>query len=152
MATSTRDLLTGLASTIAGSGIGTYRADGTPYAAGETAITFYDSPPSPDRVVMMVCVPLTDATVIPLGQWLVQFYFRGLPGNPLDVDDLGDAVFDLLHGARDLTLGSTHVIQCLRQNSIGNGQDPARRWTRIDRYILDLDVAATVNRPAGGWD
>lgn len=152
MATSTRDIFTGLATLIAGAGIGVYRPDGSAYAAGETAIVFAESPPSPDRVIMMQVVPMTDETVLPSGVWMVQFYFRGVPGNRLDVHDLGDSVFDLLQGATGLTLGSVTVDQCQRQGSVPNGQDPSKRWTRIDRYMLDLNTAPTLNRPAGGWD
>lgn len=152
MATSTRDLFEGLASTIAGSGIGTYRSDGSAYLPGETAIVFHDTPASPDRVIMCMVVPLTDEAVIPTGKWLVQFLFRGLPGQPLDTEDLGDAVFDLMQGATDMVLGSVSVSQILRNGSVTNGQDPLRRWTRIDRYFVDLDLAATANRPDGGWD
>ena len=151
MGTSTRDLLTGLAETIAGSGIATYRPSGT-YLPTETAIVVGASPQSPDRVIMMMCVPMTDATMIPMGKWMVQFYFRGLPNNPLDVEDLGDAVFDLMHGATSMVMGSVNIIQCLRQGCVGNGQDASKRWTRIDRYMIDLDTAPTVNRPDMGWD
>lgn len=151
MGTSTRDLFTGLAETIDGSGIGTYRPTGV-YLPGETAIVHRSSPQSPDRVIMMMCVPMTDATMIPMGRWMVQFYFRGVPNDTFDVEDLGDAVFDLMHGAKDMMMGSVHIIQCLRQGSVGNGQDTSKRWTRIDRYMIDLDVAPTTNRPANGWD
>ena len=148
----TRDLFTGLATTIAGAGIGTYRSDGSAYLPGETAIVFHDTPPSPDRVIMLMIVPLTDEAVLPTGKWLVQCYFRGLPGQPLDTEDLGDAVFNLLQAAGGLILGSVSITQILRNGSVPNGEDPQRRWTRIDRYFVDLDMAATVNRPNGGWD
>lgn len=151
MATSTRDVLTGLAQMINDSGIATYRASGI-YNAGEAGITFKSSPQDIDRIVMLQCIPISDSAMIPLGRWMVQAYFRGLPNNPMDVEDLGDAVFDLWQGATNITLGSTHAIQMLRQGSVGNGQDDSKRWTRIDRYLLDLDIAPTVNRPANGWD
>jgi hypothetical protein len=148
---STRDLLTGLAQTISDTGIGSYRATGA-YDPGETAIVFRASPQSPDRVIMMMCVPMTDAAMIPMGRWMVQFYFRGLPNDPFDVEDLGDAVFDLMQGATSMPMGSINIIQCLRQGSVGNGQDASKRWTRIDRYMIDLDTAPTANRPSNGWD
>jgi hypothetical protein len=152
MATSTRDIFAGLATTIAGAGIGVYRSDGSAYLDGETAIVFAESPPSPDRVVMMQVVPMTDETVLPSGVWMVQFYFRGLPGNRLDVHDLGDSVFDLLQGKTGFVLGSVTVDQCYRQGSVPNGMDDKLRGTRIDRYMLELNTTPTVNRPAGGWD
>jgi hypothetical protein len=151
MATSTRDLLTGLAQMIADTGIAVYRPTGV-YQPGETGVTFKASPQNIDRCIMLMCVPITDGAMVPMGRWMVQAYVRGLPNDPMDVEDLGDAVFDLWQGATNITLGSTHAIQILRQGSVGNGQDDSKRWTRIDRYLLDLDVAPTVNRPANGWD
>lgn len=133
------------------SGVATFRPTGV-YVPGETGVTFKASPQNIDRVIMLMCVPINDAVMIPLGKWMVQAYFRGKPNDPMDVEDLGDAVFDLWQGATNITLGSTHAIQILRQGSVGNGQDDSRRWTRIDRYLLDLDVTPTVNRPANGWD
>lgn len=152
MATSVRDLLTGAAAMLAAAGVGVYRADGSAYLSTETAIVFAESPPSPDRVVMMQCVALTDETVFPAGVWMLQLYFRGLPGNMLDVHDLGDAAFDVLQGAKNVTFGSVVVDQILRQGSVPNGQDSSKRWTRIDRYMLNVNTAPTVNRPSGGWD
>lgn len=151
MGTSTRDLLTGLAETIDGSGIAKYRPAGA-YQPGETAVVFRSAPQTPDRVITMTCVPMSDAAMTPMGRWMVQFYFRGLMNDPLDVEDLGDAVFDLMQGATSMQMGSINIIQCLRQGSVGNGQDTQKRWTRIDRYMIDLDTAPTQNRPSNGWD
>jgi hypothetical protein len=148
-----RDMLVGLAETIAGSGIGVYRDDGSAYLATETAIIFGDLPPSPDRCIILSFVGSTsDMTMIPMSSVLVQARFRGLPNDFLDMNDLGDAVFDLLHGATNLTLGSTHAIQILRNGSAPGGMDASRRWGRYDDYLIDLDFPPTANRPAGGWD
>lgn len=146
------DLAVGFATMISGSKIATYRADGSAYLASETAIVFKDMPASPDRVVCITPVPMTDQTVIPLGMVLVQVKTRGLPGRPLDVDDLGDAIFDLVHGARNTVMGSTTVVQILRNSSVPMGVDAAKRWERVDHYYCDVDFAATLNRPDGGWD
>jgi hypothetical protein len=95
---------------------------------------------------------MTDAEVIPLGLAMVQAKVRGLPGQVLDTGDLADAVFDLFHGATDLTMGSTHAVQVFRRVSVPPTMDAQRRWTRIDHYYVDLDYPATTHRPAGGWD
>lgn len=146
-----RDLLTGIAQMIADSGIGVYRTAGA-YASNETAVVFKSMPSSPDRAIVLTAVPMTDQVFIPMGMVLVQARCRGVPGDPLDVDDLGDAVFDLLHGLKAMTLGSVHIIQCLRNSSVPMGQDSSRRSERIDHFYIDLDYAPTTNRPAGGWD
>jgi hypothetical protein len=122
------------------------------YAAGETGVTFKAAPQNIDRCVMLMCVALNDGVAIPLSRWMVQAYIRGLPNDPMDCEDLGDAVWDLWQGATNLFMGSTHIIQLNRQGSVGNGQDPLKRWTRIDRYVIDLDTAGTPNRPVNGWD
>jgi hypothetical protein len=151
MANSTRDLLTGLAQMLADTGIAKFDHTGA-YAPGDTAVVFKSAPASPDRVITLTCVPLTDGVMTPLSQWLVQAYVRGNIGDPMDVEDLADAVWDLWQGATNVTLGSTHAIQIRRQGSTGNGQDDKKRWTRIDRYLIDLDTAPTTNRPDMGWD
>jgi hypothetical protein len=151
MATSTRDLLTGLAQMLADTGIAVFNPSGL-YQPTDTAVVFKSAPSAPDRVITLTCVPLTDGVATPLSQWLVQAYVRGRAGDPMDVEDLADAVWDLWQGATGLTLGSTHAIQIRRQGSVGNGQDDAKRWTRIDRYLIDLDTAPTPNRPDNGWD
>lgn len=147
-----RDLAVGFATTIAGSGIGVYRSDGSAYTAAETAIVFKDMPQAPDRVICLTPVPLTDETVLPQGLVLVQVKMRGLPGNALDVDDLGDAVFDLMQGATNLVFGSTQVIQILRNSSVPMGVDDSRRWLRTDHFYADLGYPTTAKRPEGGWD
>lgn len=147
----TRDLLTGLAQMINDSGIAVYDPSGV-YTAGQTGIIFKNVPTTPDRVVVLTAVPFTDLTMVPAGLVLVQVRTRGLPNNPLDVDDLGDAVFDLLQGLRDQTFGTVHIIQCLRKSSVPMGQDSSKRWERVDHMYTDLDFPATVNRPSGGWD
>lgn len=147
----TRDLLTGLAQMIHDTGIGVYNPSGA-YTAAQTGIIFKNVPTTPDRVIVLTAVPLTDMTMIPVGKVLVQVRTRGVPNDPLDVDDLGDAVFDLMQGLTNLSLGSTHIIQCLRNSSVPMGQDASKRWERVDHMYLDLDYPPTVNRPSGGWD
>lgn len=141
-----RDLLTGIAQMIGTSGIGVYNPSGV-YAATDTGIIFKNMPAKPDRAIVLTAVPLTDMTMIPVGKMLVQVRTRGLPNNPLDVDDLGDAVFDLLHGVTNTTMGSTHIIQCLRNSSVPMGVDGNQRWERVDHFYIDMDYPGTPLRP-----
>jgi hypothetical protein len=147
-----RDLAVGFATMIADSSIAVYRADGTAYLDGETAIVFKNMPPSPDRVVCITSVPLTDATEAAYGTVLVQVKCRGIPNDDLDVDDLGDAIFDLVQNTKDVVFGSTHAVQILRNSSVPMGVDTKRRWERIDHYYVDLDYPETAKRNLGnGW-
>lgn len=145
-----RDISEGLAQLIADSGIGvTFNASGL-YADSATGVIFKVMPAKPDRVVVLAVVPLLDEVGMPLGQVMVQTRFRGVPNNPLDVDDLGDSVERKINGLKDLTFGETHIIQMNRRQSVPNGQDDLDRWERIDQYYLDVDTAATPLRPVGG--
>jgi hypothetical protein len=141
-----RDLLTGIAQMIEDTSIGVFNPTGV-YGATDTAIIFKNMPSKPDRVITLTAVPLTDMTMIPVGKMLVQVRTRGLPNNPLDVDDLGDAIFDLLHGLTNVTMGSTHIIQCLRNSSVPMGVDNSQRFERVDHFYIDMDYPGTVNRP-----
>lgn len=144
------DLLDGLARTIAAAGLATYRSDGSAYQAGETAVTFKDTPPDPDRVVVLSAYTSTgDEPLITLGRQPVQVKCRGAADDALDVDTLADSIFDLLHGATNLTFGALHVAQILRTSgNIPLGMDEqSRRWMRSDNYYLDVDYPTTANRP-----
>jgi hypothetical protein len=145
----TSDMLDGLARMLDTAGVAVYRpSDGATYAADETAISFKDLPPDPDRVVVITPANTPATTpVITYGQRIVQLRFRGT-AVATDVDDLADAAFVVLHGAADLTFGSVHVTQILRFSSIPLGMDEQdRRWQRSDNYLLDVDWPTSANRP-----
>lgn len=153
--TVTRDLLTGYAALIDGSGIGVWNPSGV-YRTTDTGIfvkTMPDGDTIPDRCVVLNVVPLTDDISMPVGRVMIQVAGRGVRGNPFDVDDILDPVFDLFQGRTGDTFGTTTVDQIFRQSSVPMGQDAQARWTRADKYFADLAVAPTVLRPAGGsWD
>lgn len=153
--TVTRDLLTGYAALIDGSGIGVWNPSGV-YRTTDTGIyvkTMPDGDTIPDRCVVLNVVPLTDDISMPVGRVMIQVAGRGVRGNPFDVDDILDPVFDLIQGRTGDTFGTTTVDQIFRQSSVPMGQDAQARWTRADKYFADLAVAPTVLRPAGGsWD
>jgi len=143
----TTDLLKGLAGFLAGAGIGvTYRAT-TPYAAGETGVFFGLYPTSPDRCIAMTAYVGTDEPKVALSHIRVELALRGIANDSLDVGDLGDAIFNVLQGAEDLTFGTAHVVQALRKISAGGGVDASKRSMRSDSYELDLDVPITPGRP-----
>jgi hypothetical protein len=145
----TRDLLNGLAGMVVAGGLGVFNPNGI-YAASDTGIIMLIMPASPDRVIVLNAVSQGDNITMPLGQVMVQVRVRGLPNNPLDALDLSDSLFGILHGTRDLTFGSVHVIQMNRKVNVPMGQDSAKRTEIVDQYYLDVDAPATAARPVGG--
>ena len=130
----TTDLLTGLAAYLAANGV----AD---------PVFFKALPTTPDRCIAVTAYASTDEAKVALSHVRVQFWFRGIVNNSLDVDDLGDSVFALLQGAENLTFGTAHVVQALRVSSIQLGADASKRSERTDNYELNLDVPVTPGRP-----
>lgn len=104
-------------------------------------------PTAPDRCYALNLYASRDEPKVALSHVRVQFWFRGMVNNSLDVDELGDAVFNLLQGAEDLTFGSVHVAQIMRASTMQHGIDANKRSERSDNYELDLDVPVTPGRP-----
>lgn len=145
----TRDLLEGVAGTLKAAGLVEWNADAV-YAAGQTGVFMKRMPAAPDRVVVLTAVSRGDDPSMPLGQIMLQVRGRGRPNQPLDVDDLLDSIFAVLHGSTDLPFGDMTVIQCNRRITAPMGMDDAKRWERADQYYIDADYPATDNRPFGG--
>lgn len=139
----TRDLLDGLAADLAGAGLVTY--DGGP--GGN--LFFKALPTSPDRCVAVTAYASQDEPKVARSRVRVQFYFRGVPDNSRDVDDLADEVFLWLHGREDFwyAAGTIHVIQAYRISTIQLGVDESKRSERSDNYEFDLDLPTTSGRP-----
>lgn len=137
----TSDLVRGLARHLQANGIGRYIEDDdleSVFASTDTALVAKTLPPSPDRVIALNTYSPTDDPVLPNGSIMVQVRFRGRRGDVYDVDDLGDAVFDLLHGARylDLIPGQPAISRVHRQSSLQIGEDGNGRMERTDNYEL----------------
>lgn len=148
------DLLEGIAGMIAAGVPGaTYETDpATAFSPDQTAIVMMVMPETPDRVIAVNAVPMTDSPTLPHGVVMVQVACRGRAGSALDVNTLADAVCDVLHGTTNLTFGSVSVEQMNRTSSIPMGQDdhtPAR-FERVDKFYLDVAYPPTVNRPSNG--
>lgn len=146
----TVDVFDGVATLLAGAGIGTYHPDGSAYTDGQTGIVYKAMLPTPDRLIVLTPYTLTDEPEDNLSQLGLQVRCRGTQ-DPRDVDNLADSAFELLHNLKDVWFGSVHVIQLLRKTSVSMGQDDLKRWDRADGYYLDVDMPATANRPDGGW-
>jgi hypothetical protein len=92
---------------------------------------------------------VTDNPTQPETRFGVQVHVRGTQ-DPRDVDELGDAIFSVLHGLTGAQFGTVFAEQVLRQSSITMGQDETKRWMRADAYYIDVGVPPTINRPTGG--
>jgi hypothetical protein len=148
----TTDILTGAAARIAAlaSPAILWSPAGT-YSAAQTGIFLKLLPAAPDRCVTLNLVPQGDDPSMPYGQSMLQVRGRGLPNKPTDVDDLLDSIFDVMHGAVNLTFGACHITQMNRRTSVPMGMDDSKRWERIDQFYLDVDYPPTTARPDGGF-
>ncbi|MFI7547205.1 minor capsid protein [Actinoplanes sp. NPDC049599] len=133
----TSTLLTSLAEALDTAGIGVWRPTG-PYTADEVAIAIRGIPPAPDRLITLSTYRIGDD--YPGEQdfvQMVQARFRGSP-DPRVVDDLGDAVFELLDSREHWELGPIHVVYSQRRSDTVLGQDGSRRWEISHNYALHV--------------
>jgi len=129
-----RDLVDGLARTLADAGVATYRPAGV-YTAAETAITDTVMPDSPDRAVVLTAYDTTDDPA--LTDCTVAVQVRTRAGvDPREVADLDDAVFGVLHGLRDRQFGTAAVRFIRRDNSASMGRDAVGRFERTSNYSV----------------
>ncbi|MFF9284868.1 minor capsid protein [Streptomyces griseosporeus] len=129
-----RDLVDGLARTLADAGVATYRTSGA-YTAGETAITDTVMPSTPDRAVVLTAYDTTDDPALTDCTIAVQVRTRvGL--DPRECADLDDAAFAVLHGLRDRQFGTARVVLVKRDNSAPMGRDANGRHERTSTYTI----------------
>jgi hypothetical protein len=139
----TTELLTGLAAYIAAGGIGATWSTSGAYTVLQTGIVLGAIPQSPDRIVTLAAYGVADSPALSDSVVGVQVRTRWGGSDPRPVDDLDDAIFDLLHGKTALTLSTgVTIVQCLRQSSASLGQDENNRWMRTANYY------ATAHRPS----
>jgi hypothetical protein len=129
-----RDLVDGLARTLAAAGVATYRPSGA-YTAGETAITDTVLPDKPDRAVVLTAYDTTDDPALTDCTLAVQVRTRaGL--DPRECADLDEAVFAVLHGLRDQTYGTAALRFMKRDNTAPMGRDANGRHERTSNYTI----------------
>lgn len=104
-------------------------------------------PTAPDRCFALTAYSTSDQPKVAATKIRVQFWFRGIVNNSLDVDEFADSVFNLLQGAEDLTFGTAHVVQILRVSSMQHGIDANKRSERSDNFEFDVDTPTTPGRP-----
>lgn len=133
------DIFDGLAKLLQSAGVAVYRPTGV-YTAGETAITFGVTPDKPDRNITITTYPVADAdlTTVTLG---VQMRMRA-GRDPRDLENLSDAVYDVLHNRRHFRLNNVHVELAWRQSAAWLGQDSDQRMERVENFYLHAERAA----------
>lgn len=143
----TSDLLTGLASYLASAGIGVTYRPSAPYLASETGVFFGQYPTAPNRCIVLTAYAVTDQPKIAASRVRVEFALRGIPGDSLDVGNLGDDIFGVMQGLEHQQWGTAHMVQALRAISNATGVDDSKRSTRSDSYNLDINTPVTAGRP-----
>ncbi|MER7726389.1 minor capsid protein [Streptomyces sp. NPDC096323] len=129
--TYTVNILEGLAELLTGQALGVYRPDSV-FQPGETAITTYVMPPSPDRAICLTPYPIED-TAHTDAITAVQVRMRaGL--DPRDVARIADEVFAVLHGREGFALRGVPVALMWRQSEAVLGADANRRLEITANY------------------
>ncbi|MEV6800515.1 minor capsid protein [Micromonospora rifamycinica] len=131
----TSRLLVGLAQHIAAAGIATWRPTGG-YQASEIGIVIRGIPSSPDRLVTLAPYPVASTPGLADITQGVQIRLRGTT-DPRVVEDLADALFDLLDSAGRLTLGGIAVVDIYRQSYAALGVDGNGRWEMSHNYYIE---------------
>lgn len=114
------------------------------YTANQTGIFLRKVPQSPDRVITLSTYGIGDDPSLSDSQLAVQVRCRWGGQDPGPVDDLADAIFDLLDSKIAWTLSTgVMIVQCLRQSGpVSLGQDTNGRWSNSQNFYM------TVHRPS----
>ncbi|WKU03754.1 minor capsid protein [Micromonospora sp. HUAS LYJ1] len=141
----TSQLLTGLAELIDAADVGTWQPSGA-YPSDATAIVIRAIPQQPDRLITLAAYPLgADLPGMADHAVGVQVRCRGLPDDPRDVEDLADAVYDLLDSLGRAAVGTVSVVDITRRSYTSLGQDGNRRWETSSNYTVQA-MRPTANR------
>lgn len=131
--TYTSSLLDGIAGLLAEAGVGVFRPDGV-VADPETGIFRGVMPDSPERALGLTAYPVEDSDLIDAVTG-VQVRMRA-GRDPDAIDDLADAVFDVLHNRRHYELGDVKVVLSWRQSQAWIGQDTRQRMELTANYYF----------------
>lgn len=145
----TTKALEGLAARLGDAGIGRWIPDpDTLYDVDDIAIVTSGLPVSPDQVISLTAYLTADDTVTAVSDVRVQLRFRGPQRATNAANDIADAVFENLHGARYVDLGTGQPAFRLVQriSSLPMGEDKNGRAERVDNYEFS-GVRHTPNRP-----
>lgn len=136
----TSRMIRGLAEQLDRLGLATWSPE-NPYPDGATGVFLRKLPQTPDQAVVLTAYPIgdddPDLTDTLTG---INVRVRGAAGDPDGADDLADAIYEQLHGARLLDLAGILAVLVWRQSTTtlgpdtAAGEDSSRRWERSDNY------------------
>jgi hypothetical protein len=135
-----RQVALGIEEVLVGAGIVAPIPTGNqPYPKDSTALFRKSMGDKPDRAV---AVNVYDFELPPWPQSgvvaLVQIRTRVPKGDPNAVDDLGDAIVNLLHGVHHASWGEVKVERCTYSFGGSIGADPSGRQERADNFRIVL--------------
>ncbi|MFH8717235.1 minor capsid protein [Streptomyces zaomyceticus] len=114
-------------------GIGVWRPGGV-IGPSETGIFSAVIPPDPDRAIGMTAYPVADDDTT---NAITGIQFRMRAGrDPGDVQDIADAIFDLLHNRQHYQCGGIHVALSWRQSQAWIGQDDHGRMELTSNFYF----------------
>lgn len=147
----TDDLLTGVAEHLAAHGVARWQPSGAYDPAGLPPITLRALPDQPDLAIALGDYTEVDTEDAGLSDVTVgvQIRSRGT-ADPATVEGLADQVWELLHGARMVALGSAprlvHTSLIYRRSTALLGTDRTGRFERACNYYVTAS-RPNVHRP-----
>lgn len=143
--TRTRDLTVGAAEDLAAAGIGDWAPSGAYPPSPCPAIFTKAVPPTPDRVVALTPYTVADEVLGHRVQGM-QVRTRGGEADPLDVDDLDDAIYQAWHGRENVTFGGVPVHLIYRASHGTLGTDGDHRTENVSNYYFLMDAPTPFTR------
>lgn len=131
-----RKAVEGIRDILVEAGVGVFQVDATNYATTDTAISFKRVYKAPDRLITLT-VYFEDDAISDLWdrEILIQVRNRGTR-NPLDVDDLAEDIFRVLHGRSHENWDGMEVASLKRLSRGTLPPDENDRWQVTQNYQL----------------
>jgi hypothetical protein len=109
------------------------------YPIDKTGIFIRHVPASPNRIVVLSSYGLSDDAVYADSDVGLQVRTRSAGEDPRDVDDLDEAIADVLLGRFPFTLTTgIRIVTLTRSSAAPLGQDANHRWERTSNFALGL--------------
>lgn len=146
----TNNLLVGLAEELAARGVVRWQPTGAYAAAGAPPVFLRALGDRPDAAVALAAYGDPDYEDAGLNDVVQGVQIRTRAKTPDAVEDLADQIWDELHGAEMLRLGTgaaavaTTLIR--RRSTAALGRDAAGRFERVDNYYVNAS-RPNANRP-----
>lgn len=141
---STKQLLGGLATLADAGGIGVYDPART-WTAADTQWAISLGPTVPEdpplSIVLSAYTPAPDDPKMTDSLMAVQFRFRG-DEDPASVQDKNDALFVLLQGMHDTTVGGVPLVLLWRQSSLPGPADENRRSQMTSNWYAQVALTS----------